>query len=462
MIPQKHFKQTRQAVLLAAISAAYPVTGYCIAAGQVDFAIGNVESVAANGNRHPLSKGSEIDSGDSINTGANGRVQVRFTDGGFISLQPGTTFRVDDYNYQNKTDGNEKGFFSLLKGSLRAITGVIGHLRKDSYQLQTPVGTIGIRGTGYNVALRDDGMFVNVGQGAIFVSNNAGGLLVTAGNAAFVLNSNTAPAITTTPPFIPPNGLQAPTFSVADQRDNSGNFNILSLPSGHNYAMAYAYTGTSPAAGPTGGAVGLYARVAATFSSTSQLLSYNVIDVDAGSVGTGAVTFSASDGIIGWGRWTNATFTFGPASSLNQPVQTFDYITGIPTANMPTSGKATYSLMGYTSPTATDGSTGYTVNGSLSTTFAVTNPTVNVNLTVANSANTINFTNQPLNITNSTASFSGFIYGSGSGCSASCQTTINGFFAGANAERAGLSYSISGTGSTGTSSIQGVAAFAKN
>jgi hypothetical protein len=128
---------------------------------------------------------------------------------------------------------------------------------------------------------------------------------------------------------------------------------------------------------------------------------------------------------------------------------------------MPTSGTATYNLMGYTNPTATDGSTGYTVNGTLNVTFgALTAPTtVGVNMTVANSsANTI-----PLIGTISTpagiATFGGSVSSLGTGCINSCSTSINGFFAGTNASRAGLSYSI--TGAT-AGSIQGVAAFAKN
>lgn len=163
MMPNKRFKLTRQAILLATISAAFPVSGYA-AAGRVDFAIGTVESVAANGSRRPLAKGAEIDAGETISTATGARAQVRFADGAFISLQPNTQFRVDEFKYKNKADGEEKGFFSLLKGGFRAITGVIGHANKQAYRVKTPAATIGIRGTGYNMELRDDGLFVNVGK----------------------------------------------------------------------------------------------------------------------------------------------------------------------------------------------------------------------------------------------------------------------------------------------------------
>ena len=447
MIPQNRFKLTRQAMLLATISAAFPMTGYC-AAGRVDFVIGNVESVATNGIRHPLAKGSEIDAGETINTGAGARAQVRFADGGFVSLQPNTQFRVDQFNYQNKTNGAERGFFSLLKGAFRAVTGVIGHVNKNTYRVATPAATLGIRGTGYNMALRDDGLFVNVGEGAISLSNKAGLLVVAAGNAAYVANFNTAPVLTTEQPLTPPQELREPTFTVADSRDNSGSLDIISIASGSGYTMAYA----------AGGAVfstALITGVTTNFVGSSQLVQYNygVGAPQSGSIGAATVAFSATDGIIGWGRWTG-----GPTagSAPNPLTGVFDYVVGIPTTAMPTTGTATYSLMGYTSPTVSNGSTGYTVTGTLSANFGT--PAVAVNMTVANSiANSFNFVGS-VPIAGSTFASTTFTT-TGGGCTGLCTTSVTGFFSGANASRAGLTYSITGTP---VGSVQGVAAFAKN
>ncbi len=459
MNPNNRFKLTRQAMFLATISAAFPVTAYC-AAGRVDFAVGNVESVTSTGSRHPLSKGAEINAGETISTSAGARAQVRFADGGFISLQPNTQFRVDEFNYKNKTDGEEKGFFSLLKGGFRAITGAIGHVNKTTYRVKTPAATLGIRGTGYNMVLRDDGLFVNVGEGAISLSNNAGLLVVTAGGAAFVANANTAPVPTTEQPHTPPAGLQEPTFTVADNRDNSGNSALLSMPSGLGYAMAYAYRATTTSnTQPLFGSV-LLTGVDATISGSSQLAQYTGPQ-EGGTLGSASAPFSKTDGIIGWGRWVGniAGTGVGPNPMTGA---TFDYIVGIPTAVMPTSSTGYYTLMDYTS-TATNASTGYTVKGTLTVTFNTTS-SVAVNMTVANStANSITSTGSVLATAPGAATFSGSMSGgavTGTGCTSSCTTTINGFFAGTNASRAGLSYSISVN--NGNYNIQGVAAFARN
>jgi hypothetical protein len=222
--------------------------------------------------------------------------------------------------------------------------------------------------------------------------------------------------------------------------------------------MAYAASGTV-----TGTANTVVTGIAANFSSSGPLAQYSGLDINAlpysGAVGAATTPFFASDGIIGWGRWTGTTSGTG-AAGPNPLTGVFDYIVGIPTAAMPVSGTATYSLMGYTSPTATNGSTGYTVNGTINATFGA-NPIVGINMTVANSAANTFTVNGPLTVVAGTAIFNSGINATGTGCpSSSCTTTINGFFAGTNASRAGLSYSINTLSAIGN--IQGVAAFTKN
>ena len=453
MIPQNRFKLTRQAMLLATISAAFPVTAYSAAAGRVDFAIGKVESVTANGRRHALSKGAEINAGETISTAAGARAQIRFADGGYVSLQPRTRFRVDEFNYKNKTDGKEKGFFSLLKGGFRAITGAIGRVNKKNYRVKTAAATLGIRGTGYNMALKDDGLFVNVGEGAIFLSNNAGLLVVTAGGAAYVANFNTAPVPTSKQPLTPPAGLQEPTFSVADDRGSSGNPALFSLASGPGYAMAYAYTDAPSIFGATE-----LTGVTATFGSDSSLTNYSQAS-ETGAVGAATSTF-ASDGIIGWGRWAGVTTGTGAGPNPLTSAGVFDYVVGIPTAVMPTTGTATYSLMGFTGPTDTAGTPGLTLSsGSLSVDFAAALDQVGVAFTVTNGTATYAVTGAAT-ITGSNFTGTGTVPTGFPVCTLGCTASVNGFFAGTNASRAGMSYTISDA--PVNNNVQGVAVFAKN
>ena len=62
-------------------------------------------------------------------------------------MQPNTEYQIDDYNFEGKADGKERSFLSLLKGSVRLVTGVIGKANRRNFRIKTSVATIGIRGT---------------------------------------------------------------------------------------------------------------------------------------------------------------------------------------------------------------------------------------------------------------------------------------------------------------------------
>lgn len=479
MFPQQHFKLklSHQAILLAMVSAAYPVTGYCIVAGRADFVIGEVVAVAPDGIQRPLAKGAVINAGDAINTAAGARAQIRFSDGGYVSLQPGSQFRVDEYQYENKTDGSEKGFFSLLKGGLRAITGAIGRFNRDTYRVATQAATIGIRGTGYNAVQEGEGLLVNVGEGAISLTNNAGTLVVTSGEAAYVADFNTAPEFTFQKPSTPPAGFLKPLdayFSEAEQRDAAGGLAILpvALISGPGYTLAHALSYYR-----SWGLTGVFDSVTATFTGTSQLTQYD--GAEGGALGAANVSFSATDGIIGWGRWNGGTTVDNSSGGCcahpldlisGDPIlgDTFHYVVGLPTPQADIDAMsnitATYSLIGGTRPTGDgfEGGVGTLNGGSLTAYFG--SRTVDANLQISlPSAGNYDISANSMNINaNSTFSGGGTIAQatSGVGCSGGCYGNISGFFAGANASRAGVAYYFDDYYYAGQ--VTGVAAFTKS
>lgn len=160
-------------------------------AGRVDFAADGVTATSPAGQIRPLLKGTEIFSGDNIKTG-KGRVQIRFTDGGQMSLQPDTQFRIADYHFSGKADGSEKGIFSFIKGGLRSITGTIGHVNKQNYRVETPVAVIGVRGTQYFAQLSNI-LMLTCGQGICVLTNQSGELVLNAGECGKVTDALTAP-----------------------------------------------------------------------------------------------------------------------------------------------------------------------------------------------------------------------------------------------------------------------------
>jgi hypothetical protein len=123
--------------------------------GRVILSVGEV-TLVREGRSTPLNIGAEIRSGDRVVTGQTSNAQIRFTDTGIVALRPETDFSVDEYNFRGQQDGSERALFSLLKGGMRTVTGLVGKLNQQNYRVRTPTATIGIRGTHFNLVQCDD------------------------------------------------------------------------------------------------------------------------------------------------------------------------------------------------------------------------------------------------------------------------------------------------------------------
>lgn len=130
------------------LACGYPVARALAAeaAGNVVFASGEVQAVDAAGHARYLIKGDLLFAGDTVRTAA-GKVQIRFSDGGYASLKADTEYRLADYVYRGAANGSERGFFNLLKGTVRFVTGAIGKVNRERFRIETKTATIGIRGS---------------------------------------------------------------------------------------------------------------------------------------------------------------------------------------------------------------------------------------------------------------------------------------------------------------------------
>lgn len=164
-------------VTLAALTAnpAYAA----VAAGKVLFTAGQTQAIETSGNRRNLRRGDEIFSGDRLQTGSRSRLQVSLTDGAYISVQPDSEYEIEEYQFSGSADGTEKSYFQLLKGGIRAITGLIGRKNKDAYRVNTAVATIGIRGTGHHTRMcqgdcqgKEDGLYHYTTKGTTYAKND--------------------------------------------------------------------------------------------------------------------------------------------------------------------------------------------------------------------------------------------------------------------------------------------------
>jgi len=94
-----------------------------------------------------LSLKSEVESGDTLVTEKNTYALVKFIDNSEITLKPGTTFKIENFAFDEGKPGGDSAAFNLVKGGLRSVTGLLGKRNKEKFEMKTPSATIGIRGT---------------------------------------------------------------------------------------------------------------------------------------------------------------------------------------------------------------------------------------------------------------------------------------------------------------------------
>lgn len=153
--------------LTASLSLAAVQTVSAEAVGEVVFAIGDAHIA---GQAEPVKRGTVIEPGQTLTTGENGHIHIRFVDKAFVSLRPDSELQIQNYHYDPQNATNNQVQFSLQKGTSRLISGKAAQEAKQNFRLNTPVAAIGIRGTDFLVNVENDVTRVAVQQGAVVAS----------------------------------------------------------------------------------------------------------------------------------------------------------------------------------------------------------------------------------------------------------------------------------------------------
>ncbi len=106
-----------------------------------------------NGNIQGLEINSQVYEGDRITTAAGANLYILMDDGAEIFLKRDSIIKISKYVITSGYDKNSSSILDLIRGGLRKITGAIGASTLSSYQVQTGLATIGIRGTEYVIKL---------------------------------------------------------------------------------------------------------------------------------------------------------------------------------------------------------------------------------------------------------------------------------------------------------------------
>lgn len=162
--------------------------------GTLTHMSGAVSVQKRDGGTTPGAVGTKVLAGESVITGSGGYARLEMTDGGEMVLRPDSQLKVESYKYVEAKPAEDSFVFSMIKGGLRTVTGLIGKRgNRDAYELRTATATIGIRGTQFdlrvcaaNCGALADGTYLAVRFGAVQTSNAQGSLAVAAGQVAHV------------------------------------------------------------------------------------------------------------------------------------------------------------------------------------------------------------------------------------------------------------------------------------
>ena len=156
----RKFRATKlkiSAINLLAISLILIFSTLCSAGVQVGKVLqlnGPLFAKKADATIKVLSVNSQVEEGDTLITEDKTYARVRFSDDSEIILRPNTRFRISEYYFDKASPKGDKSFFDLLKGGIRAVTGMIGKRSSlGSYKMTTVTAVIGVRGTSYEARI---------------------------------------------------------------------------------------------------------------------------------------------------------------------------------------------------------------------------------------------------------------------------------------------------------------------
>jgi hypothetical protein len=112
---------------------------------------GEVFAVDGAGQRRRVVEGGSVYPGDVVETARGSQAVMAFRDDTRITLGSQTRFRLDNFVYDDKNADEGRFLASILRGSVRALTGLIAKANNRNVGFSTATATIGIRGTGFDV-----------------------------------------------------------------------------------------------------------------------------------------------------------------------------------------------------------------------------------------------------------------------------------------------------------------------
>lgn len=212
--------------LSALVVAAIAADAHAATAPQIGTAAVTKNSVtgALEGAQRNLKRGDGVFQNENIRTGKDSGAQLLFRDETALTIGPESLVRLDKLIYDPDKKTGEM--------TIRAVTGafrfVTGSGPKTGYKIETPVGTIGVRGTIVQFNIKDNWLWVSLTEGAVVVCISA--------TSCVTLDKPGMYAVT--------NGQRtSPPQSKADEACGSSGAGSFSTGGGRNYCTVFDDSG---------------------------------------------------------------------------------------------------------------------------------------------------------------------------------------------------------------------------
>lgn len=176
-------------------AAGTPAVNDASAVGKITQVVGDATVTRPDGSHVKADVGLAIHEGDVIETSAKGAVHILFADNTTFAISESARLAIDQYVY-NPQENSGTSFFSMLQGVFVYTSGLIGKDDPSDVKIDTPVGSIGIRGTivAGDINPAGEPSTITVVDGAIVVTNGGGTIVMSDSLDTVTLTSyDTAP-----------------------------------------------------------------------------------------------------------------------------------------------------------------------------------------------------------------------------------------------------------------------------
>ncbi|MAK91827.1 MAG: hypothetical protein CMI08_13770 [Oceanospirillaceae bacterium] len=142
--------------------------------GHVIMVKGEANAISADGISRELKRRDAVYETDTIVTGDNSRIQIRFIDKGMLALKANSQLKIQAYHDAGAENAEPQVLLELVEGGFRTLTGSIGKGNREAYKVETPVASIGVRGTLYSIQLQRGDLIAGVWEGGIRITSPMG------------------------------------------------------------------------------------------------------------------------------------------------------------------------------------------------------------------------------------------------------------------------------------------------